>query len=76
MAIRQMIIEGFGESASFSEVGDRRQAIEDVIGQADARDIVLIAGKGHEAYQEIDGVRHAYRDDGEVLKAFAKRSSD
>ena len=35
-----------------------RQAIAD----ADARDVVLIAGKGHEDYQEIAGVRHPFSD--------------
>jgi len=44
---------------------DRAAAIAAAIGQAGAGDIVLIAGKGHEPYQEIDGVKHAF-DDTEV----------
>ena len=34
---------------------------------ANAKDVVLVAGKGHENYQEIKGVRHHF-DDREVLK--------
>lgn len=73
--IRQQIISGFTESAAFTEVGDRRQAIAYAIDRAGPDDVVLIAGKGHEAYQEIDGVRHAYRDDEQVLQAFALKDT-
>ena len=41
---------------------DRRAAIAHAIQQAAAGDIVLVAGKGHETYQEINGVRHPYSD--------------
>jgi UDP-N-acetylmuramyl tripeptide synthase len=41
---------------------DRRQAITDVLNQADARDVVLIAGKGHETSQEINGQRLPFSD--------------
>ena len=37
---------------------DRRKAIEAMLMHAEAEDVVLIAGKGHENYQEVDGVRH------------------
>ncbi len=43
-------------------IEDRRLAIKRAIRLAEARDIVIIAGKGHEAYQEIDGVRHDFDD--------------
>lgn len=43
-------------------VEDRRSAITRAIELAGERDIVLIAGKGHEPYQEIDGVRHEFDD--------------
>ncbi|MGQ0516239.1 hypothetical protein ACT453_34930, partial [Bacillus sp. D-CC] len=42
------------------EIHDRREAIKFVAEQAQAGDIVVIAGKGHENYQEINGVRHWY----------------
>ncbi len=41
---------------------DRRLAIEQIIQQAAAGDVVLIAGKGHENYQEIKGVRYPFSD--------------
>jgi UDP-N-acetylmuramoyl-L-alanyl-D-glutamate--2,6-diaminopimelate ligase len=41
---------------------ERAQAVAEAIAAADARDVVLLAGKGHEPYQEIAGVRHAYSD--------------
>jgi UDP-N-acetylmuramoyl-L-alanyl-D-glutamate--2,6-diaminopimelate ligase len=47
---------------------DRAQAIRDVVLAADARDVIVIAGKGHEDYQEIAGVRHAF-DDALVARA-------
>lgn len=41
---------------------DRRQAIDYAVANAGAEDIVLIAGKGHETYQEINGVRYDFDD--------------
>jgi len=41
---------------------DRRRAIASAIGSAAPGDVVLIAGKGHERYQEIAGVRHPFND--------------
>ncbi len=47
---------------------DRKQAIETALGFAGPGDIVLVAGKGHENYQEIKGVRHDF-DDKEIVMA-------
>jgi UDP-N-acetylmuramoyl-L-alanyl-D-glutamate--2,6-diaminopimelate ligase len=41
---------------------DRARAIEMAIAEADVRDVVLLAGKGHESYQEISGVRYPFFD--------------
>ncbi|HXF65348.1 MAG TPA: cyanophycin synthetase, partial [Burkholderiales bacterium] len=41
---------------------DRRRAIERAVAEARRGDIVLVAGKGHEDYQEIGGVRHPFSD--------------
>ena len=50
----------------FISIADRKQAIKTAINMAGPQDIVLIAGKGHEKYQEIKGVKHHF-DDKEVL---------
>ena len=41
---------------------DRQTAIEQTIAQATPQDIVLIAGKGHETYQDVQGVKHHFSD--------------
>lgn len=51
------------------EIHDRREAIKFAVAHAQSGDIVLIAGKGHENYQEIDGVRHWFDDVVEVQSA-------
>ena len=54
---------------------DRARAIAQAIGEAAAADVVVIAGKGHEDYQEIDGRRLPFSDVQEAQRAFARRSS-
>ena len=49
-------------------ISDRRQAIKTAIMMAHEGDIVLIAGKGHETYQEVQGVRHHFDDCEEVRR--------
>ena len=51
------------------EIHDRREAIKYAVKHAQSGDIVVIAGKGHENYQEIDGVRHWFDDVVEVQSA-------
>ena len=46
---------------------DRREAIRTAAALASSGDVVLMAGKGHEDYQEINGVKHHF-DDREVVK--------
>ncbi len=48
---------------------DRREAIRTACRLAQAGDVVLIAGKGHETYQEIQGVKYPFDDKTEVAKA-------
>ena len=48
-------------------ITDRKQAIKTACQLAQPNDIILIAGKGHETYQEINGVRHHF-DDMEIVK--------
>jgi len=47
-------------------ISDRKEAIKTAVSIAKKGDIILIAGKGHENYQEVKGVKHHF-DDKEVL---------
>ncbi|MEP6700093.1 MAG: UDP-N-acetylmuramoyl-L-alanyl-D-glutamate--2,6-diaminopimelate ligase, partial [Bacteroidota bacterium] len=53
----------------YISIVDRREAIKTAISLSKPEDIILIAGKGHEKYQEIKGVRNHF-DDKEVVKDF------
>jgi UDP-N-acetylmuramoyl-L-alanyl-D-glutamate--2,6-diaminopimelate ligase len=48
-------------------IADRKEAIKTAVALANVEDIVLIAGKGHEKYQEIKGVKYPF-DDKQVLQ--------
>ena len=52
-------------------IADRREAIRTACMMAQKGDVILIAGKGHEDYQEIRGVKHHF-DDKEVVREFIK----
>jgi UDP-N-acetylmuramoyl-L-alanyl-D-glutamate--2,6-diaminopimelate ligase len=54
-------------------IEDRRAAIAYAVRSANARDVVLVAGKGHEATQEIAGVKHPFSDVDVALAALAAR---
>jgi UDP-N-acetylmuramoyl-L-alanyl-D-glutamate--2,6-diaminopimelate ligase len=54
---------------------DRRLAIARAIAAAGARDVVLVAGKGHETYQEIRGRREPFSDEAEARQALAQRGA-
>ncbi|MDE6145434.1 MAG: UDP-N-acetylmuramoyl-L-alanyl-D-glutamate--2,6-diaminopimelate ligase, partial [Muribaculaceae bacterium] len=51
---------------------DRREAINAAVALAEPGDVILIAGKGHEDYQEINGVKHHFDDREEAMAAFAR----
>jgi UDP-N-acetylmuramoyl-L-alanyl-D-glutamate--2,6-diaminopimelate ligase len=57
-----------------SKVVDRREAIAHVLRDAAEADVVLIAGKGHEDYQEIRGIRLPFSDAHEAQKALELRA--
>lgn len=61
------ILAGFEHADAVRVERDRRCAIENAVCSAKPGDVVLIAGKGHEPYQEIGGVLHAF-DDLEVAR--------
>lgn len=50
-------------------IENRRQAIRTAIALAERGDVVLVAGKGHEKYQDINGVKHPFDDKEEIKKA-------
>jgi UDP-N-acetylmuramoyl-L-alanyl-D-glutamate--2,6-diaminopimelate ligase len=51
-------------------IADRKEAIKAAVASANKGDIILIAGKGHEDYQEIKGVKHHFDDKETVLELF------
>jgi UDP-N-acetylmuramoyl-L-alanyl-D-glutamate--2,6-diaminopimelate ligase len=59
----QAIIDDIVSGMSHAEIEvDRAAAIRRAILEADERDVILLAGKGHESYQEIAGVRYPFSD--------------
>ncbi len=54
-------------------IADRRTAIRTAVMLADGNDVVLVAGKGHETYQEIAGVRHHFDDRTELRQALSMK---
>ncbi|GBO85362.1 UDP-N-acetylmuramoyl-L-alanyl-D-glutamate--2,6-diaminopimelate ligase [Marinobacter salsuginis] len=61
-AIARDILAGFSDSAQVTVIHDRAEAIQSAIRSATPNDLVLIAGKGHEAYQEIAGQKYPFSD--------------
>ena len=55
-------------------ITDRREAIRTAVRMAAPGTVILIAGKGHEPYQEVKGVRHHFDDREEVERELAARS--
>ena len=74
-AILAEIVAGIAEPTKVTVVEDRRAAIARAIASADARDVILVAGKGHEDYQDIAGVKHPFSDAAEAEHALASRRS-
>ncbi|WP_281915274.1 UDP-N-acetylmuramoyl-L-alanyl-D-glutamate--2,6-diaminopimelate ligase [Caldimonas thermodepolymerans] len=74
-AIIGQVVAGLERNEHVSVIADRREAIATALAQADARDVVLIAGKGHEDYQEIAGVRHPFSDVAEAEAALQRRAT-
>ncbi|OYT87261.1 MAG: UDP-N-acetylmuramoyl-L-alanyl-D-glutamate--2,6-diaminopimelate ligase [Burkholderiales bacterium PBB6] len=60
-------------AAHVSQQVDRQLAIHQSVAAAEARDVILVAGKGHEDYQEVQGVRHPFSDVTEALAALQAR---
>ncbi|HXH01652.1 MAG TPA: cyanophycin synthetase, partial [Xanthomonadaceae bacterium] len=61
-AIVADILQGFARPQFAQVQRDRAAAIRRAVGEAGASDIVLVAGKGHEPYQEVAGIQHPFDD--------------
>lgn len=74
-AIIAQILQGLSatEQQDVHVQQDRKQAIAQAIAQAQPQDVVLIAGKGHEDYQEVQGSRLHFSDMEEVQQALRQR---
>jgi UDP-N-acetylmuramoyl-L-alanyl-D-glutamate--2,6-diaminopimelate ligase len=76
--IRAQVLAGAraaGGTGEISEIGDRGAAIRAAVAAAHTGDAVVIAGKGHELGQEIDGVVHPFSDREELMSALVQRPS-
>lgn len=70
------IMSGFEHPETVDQIVDRKEAITQAILDADAETMILIAGKGHETYQEIEGKKLDFDDREVAREALAKRNSN
>ncbi len=71
-SIIAQILLGTGEDSSVQVQVDRALAVSETIAQAKAEDVIVIAGKGHEDYQELEGIKHPFSDQAHARAALAK----
>jgi UDP-N-acetylmuramoyl-L-alanyl-D-glutamate--2,6-diaminopimelate ligase len=74
--ILAQILAGVAGHDEVDVIEDRREAIAYAVGAAAPADVVLIAGKGHEDYQEVAGVRRPFSDVAEALAALRVRAAE
>jgi UDP-N-acetylmuramoyl-L-alanyl-D-glutamate--2,6-diaminopimelate ligase len=72
-AIISQVLLGLSHRESVEVQADRARAIAETVASAGAGDVILIAGKGHEDYQEIAGVKHPFSDQAHAQKALEAR---
>ncbi|MNZ87114.1 UDP-N-acetylmuramoyl-L-alanyl-D-glutamate--2,6-diaminopimelate ligase [compost metagenome] len=72
-AIMAQILGGMSPSKVLHSEVDRAAAIAQALAEAGPKDVVLIAGKGHEEYQESGGVKRPFSDMAQARKALAAR---
>ena len=51
-------------------IADRKEAIKTAVSLSNTEDIVLVAGKGHEKYQEIKGIKYPFDDKAVLMEMF------
>ncbi len=73
--ILSQILAGVPGRDEVDVIEDRRAAIAHALSQADARDVVLLAGKGHEATQEVAGLKTPFSDIDEAAAALSRRAA-
>jgi UDP-N-acetylmuramoyl-L-alanyl-D-glutamate--2,6-diaminopimelate ligase len=72
-AILAQILAGVTGHDEVDVIEDRRQAIHGAVREAVAGDLILLAGKGHEDYQEVAGIKRPFSDVDEARAALAAR---
>ena len=72
--LRQIVAGLAGSQERVKVIEDRRAAIAHAVHSAGADDVILVAGKGHEDYQEIRGVKHRFSDVEEANLALRTRA--
>jgi UDP-N-acetylmuramoyl-L-alanyl-D-glutamate--2,6-diaminopimelate ligase len=70
--IMRQVMAGLAGHPSVSQQADRALAIAQTVERAQAADVVLVAGKGHETYQEVAGVRRPFSDLAQVHLALQR----
>ena len=73
--IISQILLGLSHDQCVEVQADRAQAIADTIAAAAPQDVVLVAGKGHEDYQEVAGVKHPFSDKAHAQAALDARDA-
>lgn len=73
-ACEQIALEALSATGRFQQHIDRKEAIKAAITQANSEDTVLIAGKGHETYQEVCGIKHHFDDVEEAQRVLKSRA--
>jgi UDP-N-acetylmuramoyl-L-alanyl-D-glutamate--2,6-diaminopimelate ligase len=61
------------DSARYHRNADRRESVRQALADCRPGDLLLLAGKGHEPYQEIHGVKHPYSDREAVVSALSEQ---
>ena len=74
-AIVSQILRGLADPDAAQVEVDRGRAIADTLAQAAPEDVVLLAGRGHEAWQEVAGERIAFSDRSHAVEALTRRGA-
>ncbi|MBC7437160.1 MAG: UDP-N-acetylmuramoyl-L-alanyl-D-glutamate--2,6-diaminopimelate ligase [Bdellovibrionales bacterium] len=74
-AIIRQIVAGLSQPAAAQIQPDRALAIREAVAQAAPQDVILVAGKGHEDFQEIAGVKLPFSDKAHARSALARKTS-